>query len=138
MPSQQPSCQSEVEDETPNNAPPITASARAMVLQVSSFVLLPLIAGFPMLCLTAILLGLGEAAISPCMMSFLVGKIRLSNRGLAIGVYGAGEDIGILTGPMIVGYLYQEHGADFSFYITAVLMLTNILISIPLLRKATE
>lgn len=109
-----------------------------MILQVSSFVLLPLIAGFPMLCLTAVLLGLGEAAISPCMMSFLVGKIRLSNRGLAIGVYGAGEDIGILTGPLIVGYLYQDYGAEFSFYIAAALMLTNILMAILLLRKATE
>jgi MFS family permease len=109
-----------------------------MILQVSSFILLPAITGFPMLCLTAVLLGLGEAAISPCMMTFLINKIRFSNRGLAIGVYGAGEDIGILTGPLVVGYLYQDYGAEFSFYLTAALMLANIMVSIPLLRKTTQ
>jgi MFS family permease len=109
-----------------------------MILQASSFVLLPVITGFPMLCLTAVLLGLGEAAISPCMMAFLISKIRFSNRGLAIGVYGAGEDIGILTGPLVAGYLYQDYGAEFSFYLTAALMLANVMVSIPLLRKAAQ
>lgn len=109
-----------------------------MILEASSFLLLPVIKGFPMLCLTAVLLGLGEAAITPCMMAFLINKIRFSNRGLAIGVYGAGEDIGILAGPLVVGYLYQDYGAEFSFYLTAALMLANIMISIPLLKKATQ
>jgi MFS family permease len=109
-----------------------------MILQGSSFILLPVITGFPMLCLTAVLLGLGEAAISPCMMAFLISKTRFSNRGLAIGVYGAGEDIGILTGPLIVGYLYQGYGAEFAFFLTAALMLANIMVSILLFGKAAR
>jgi MFS family permease len=109
-----------------------------MILETSSFTLLPVITGFPMLCLTAVLLGLGEAAISPCMMTFLMSKIRSSNLGLAIGVYGAGEDIGILTGPLVVGYLYQDYGAEFSFCLTAALMLANTMISVPLLKKAAQ
>lgn len=109
-----------------------------MILQAFSFILLPIITGFPMLCLTAVLLGLGEAAISPCMMTCLISKIRFSNRGLAIGVYGAGEDIGILTGPLVAGYVYQDYSAEFSFYLTAALMLANIMVSIPLLRKAAQ
>jgi len=109
-----------------------------MILQASSFILLPVITGFPMLCLTAVLLGLGEAAISPCMMAFLINKIRLSNRGLAIGVYGAGEDIGILTGPLVAGYLYQDYGGEFAFFLTAALMLANIIVVIPLFRKIAQ
>jgi predicted MFS family arabinose efflux permease len=72
------------------------------------------------------------------MMAFLISRIRSSNRGLAIGVYGAGEDVGILAGPLVAGYLYQDYGAEFSFYITATLMLANIMLSMPLLRKATQ
>jgi len=109
-----------------------------MILEASSFLLLPSVTGFPMLCLTAVLLGLGEAAISPCMMAFLINRIRFSNRGLAIGVYGAGEDVGILVGPLVVGYLYQDYGAEFSFYLTGAMMLANVMISIPLLKKAAE
>jgi predicted MFS family arabinose efflux permease len=53
-------------------------------------------------------------------------------------VYGAGEDVGIFAGPLVAGYLYQDYGAEFSFYITAALMLANIMLSMPLLRKATQ
>ena len=106
-----------------------------MILQVCAFILLPIVSGFSALCLTAALLGLGEAAISPCMMAFLIGKIRSSNRGLAIGVYGAAEDVGILTGPLVTGYLYQDYGAESSFYFSAALMVANTVIAIPLFRK---
>ena len=109
-----------------------------MILQASSFILLPVITGFPILCLTAVLLGLGEAAISPCMMALLMDKIRFSNRGIAIGVYGAGEDIGILTGPLVAGYLYQDYGAEFAFFFVAALMVANIIVAIPLFRKITQ
>jgi MFS family permease len=106
-----------------------------MVMQVCAFLLLPIVSGFSALCLTAALLGLGEAAISPCMMAFLIGKTRFSNRGLAIGVYGAAEDVGILTGPLVIGYLYQGYSAEFSFFFTAALMVANIVIAIPLFRE---
>ncbi len=109
-----------------------------MVLEVVAFLLLPIIAGFPALLLTAVLLGLGEAAISPCMMAFLISKFRFSNRGLAIGVYGAAEDVGILTGPLAAGYLYQDYGAESSFYFSAGLMATNAVLALPLLRKASR
>lgn len=109
-----------------------------MGLEVFSFLLLPAITGFPTLCFTAVLLGLGEAAISPCIMAFLIDNIRFSNRGLAIGVYGAGEDVGILIGPLAMGFLYQDYGAEFSFYVTAALMLANTVVSMPLLREAAQ
>jgi MFS family permease len=109
-----------------------------MLLEFGSFMLLPSVNGFPFLCLTAILLGSGEAAISISMMTFLMDKMRLSNRGLAIGVFGAGEDVGILVGPLIVGYLYRDYGAEFSFYLTAMLMLVNVILSISLLRRISR
>jgi MFS family permease len=69
------------------------------------------------------------------MMSLLTRNIRLSNRGIAIGVYGAGEDIGILIGPLVVGYVYQTYSPELSFYLTAGLMLINAAVSTFLLRK---
>lgn len=109
-----------------------------MFLEFGSFILLPIVTGFPMLCFTAVLLGAGEAAISTSMMTFLIRRIRPFRRGLAIGVYGAGEDVGILVGPLVIGYLYRGYGADFSFYLTGILMLVNVVLSILLLRKTYD
>lgn len=109
-----------------------------MALQASSFMLLPLVTGFSLLCFTAVLLGLGDAATNPCMMAFLMSKIRSPNHGLAIGVYGAGEDLGALAGPLIVGSFYQYYGAEVSFYLTAALMLANIMFATLLLAKAAK
>jgi MFS family permease len=109
-----------------------------MALQTLSFIVLPLVTGFPLLCSTAILFGLGEAATNPCMLAFLANKIRPSNQGLAIGVYGAGEDVGALIGPLIIGSLYQGFGAEFSFYLAAAIMLANTMIATSLLAKAAR
>jgi MFS family permease len=106
-----------------------------MLLLASSFLLLTAVTDIVMLCVTAIILGLGNAAVGPLMMSLLTRNIRLSNRGIAIGVYGAGEDIGILIGPLVVGYVYQTYSPELSFYLTAGLMLINAAVSTFLLRK---
>ncbi|MEM3666285.1 MAG: MFS transporter [Candidatus Bathyarchaeia archaeon] len=106
-----------------------------MLLLALAFLLLPNATDIVMLCASAIVLGFGNAAVGPPMMSLLTGNIRLSNRGIAIGVYGAGEDIGILIGPLIVGYFYQAYSPELSFYLTAGLMLINTAFSTFLLRR---
>lgn len=117
-------------------APKIIASG--MLLFSASLFLLSTLTGFSMLCLTSIILGLGEAAVSPLMIALLTSKISVSNRGLAIGIYGAGEDIGILLGPLVAGYIYQIYGAEYSFYLTAIIMLASTVISVPLLNRAAQ
>jgi MFS family permease len=109
-----------------------------MVLQATAFVMLPIVSGFPLLFSTAAIFGLGEAATNPCMLAFMAGKIRSSNQGLAIGVYGAGEDIGALIGPLVIGNLYQNFTAEFSFCVTAVIMIVNTILAASLLRRATR
>jgi MFS family permease len=109
-----------------------------MTLQAFSLLLLPNTVGLPMLCVTAVILRLGSSAISPSLMALLTDKIRPSKRSLAIGVYGAGEDLGMLLSPLIVGYIYQNYNAELSFYFTAGLMIANIGIALPLLSKIEE
>jgi MFS family permease len=109
-----------------------------MALQCVSFSILPLITGITMLSLVAIILGLGNASVGPPMMALLTDKIRPSKLGLAIGLYGGGEDIGILIGPMLIGYVYQNYSAELSFFLAAGLMLTNILISFFLLKRIVD
>jgi MFS family permease len=106
-----------------------------MGLQALSFLLLPMTAGVVMLYLTAVIIGVGNAAVNPAMMALLTDKLCPSNHGFAIGVYGAGEDIGILLAPLIAGYFYQNHSAELSFLLAAVFMLVNIIVSIPLLKR---
>jgi MFS family permease len=109
-----------------------------MLLYATSLFLLPTLTGLPMLCLTSIILGLGEAAVTPLMMALITSKTSASNRGLAIGLYGAGEDIGILLGPLVAAYIYQIYGAEYSFYLTAIIMLVSAVIYMPLLRKVVQ
>ena len=106
-----------------------------MGLQALSFLLLPMTTDIVMLYLTAVIIAVGNAAVNPAMMALLTDKLRPSNHGFAIGVYGAGEDIGILLGPLIAGYIYQNHSAELSFLLAAVFMLVNIIVSIPLLKR---
>jgi len=106
-----------------------------MLLQAFSFLLLPISSSTMLLVLTAIILGVGIAAINPAMMALLTEKIPISKQGLALGVYGSGEDVGIWIGPLIVGYIYQNYGAEVSFYITAGLMFFNLILSILLLKN---
>jgi DHA1 family multidrug resistance protein-like MFS transporter len=106
-----------------------------MGLQALSFLLLQMTAGVVMLYLTAVIIGVGNAAVNPTMMALLTDKLRPSNHGFAIGVFGAGEDFGILLGPLIAGYFYQNHSAELSFLLAAAFMLVNIIVSIPLLQR---
>lgn len=106
-----------------------------MLLGAFSFLLLSIVSGIIMLYLTAVISGLGNAAVNPSMMALLTDKVQNSNMGFALGVYGAGEDIGMWIGPLIVGYVYQIYSAELSFYLTAGLILFNIVAAIPLLKK---
>ncbi len=106
-----------------------------MVLQALSFLLLPVISGIMALGLTAVVMSFGNAAVNPPMMALLTDNISASKHGLALGLYGAGEDIGIWIGPLVVGYVYQNYGAESSFYTTAGLMFLSTVLSVLLLRK---
>jgi MFS family permease len=105
-----------------------------MFLQALAFLLLPTISGFLPLVLTSILLSLGNAAVSPTLMALLTDKISASKHGLVLGLFGAGEDAGIVLGPLLIGYMYQNYSPEFSFYITSGLMFVAIAYSYLLLK----
>jgi MFS family permease len=109
-----------------------------MGLNAFTFILLSTTPGVIIIYLTSAILAFGTAAVSPPLMALLTDKILPANQGIAIGVFGAGEDLGILIGPVIVGYVYQNYSAESSFLLTAVVMFINIIISIPLLRKLEQ
>ena len=66
-----------------------------MVFEAVALILLPWVSGLVLLSVTAMLLSFGNSATSPIMMALLTDKISASKHGLALGVYGAGEDLGI-------------------------------------------
>jgi DHA1 family multidrug resistance protein-like MFS transporter len=107
-----------------------------MVFEALAFVLLPWVSGIVLLSVTAMLLSFGNSAVSPIMMAFLTDKISASKHGLALGLYGAGEDLGIWVGPLMIGYLYQTYSAEVSFHVAAAIMLVTISFSFFILKKA--
>lgn len=107
-----------------------------MVFEALAFVLLPWASGIVLLSVTAMLLSFGNSATSPIMMALLTDKISKAKHGLALGLYGSGEDLGIWLGPLMIGYLYQTYSAELSFLVTAAIMLVTIVFSFFILKKA--
>jgi MFS family permease len=107
-----------------------------MVFEALAFVLLPWVSGIVLISVTAMLLSFGNSATSPIMMALLTDKISTAKHGLALGVYGSGEDLGIWLGPLMIGYLYQTYSAEVSFHVTAAIMLVTISFSFFILKKA--
>jgi MFS family permease len=103
-----------------------------------SFLYLPFVSGVAALYLAAVLFALGRYAIVPNMMALLTDHIPSSKRGIALGLYGSGEDVGLLIGPLVVSYVYQFYGSAASFYLTAGLLFTITCVAIPVLRKIKQ
>lgn len=106
-----------------------------MVLNASSFVLLPLIAGGNQLYVVAAIHSIGEAAVSPPMMALLAESISPMSHGLTYGLYGAGEDVGVLLGPIISSHIYQYGSPALAFNVFAIVMLAGAFFAFILLKK---
>jgi MFS family permease len=106
-----------------------------MVFCCSAFLLFPVISGIRQLYLSVTLFSIGSSAIAPCMLALVVDKVSVSSQGKAIGIFGAGEDLGFLFGPLIGSYVYQQYSPASSFYLCAVLLLSAIVCTPVILRK---
>jgi MFS family permease len=64
-------------------------------------------------------LALAFAMFMPAGMALLSESVRPSQQGLAMGIYGLCEDMGMVVGPAIGGFLWSAIGPQATFYAAA-------------------
>ena len=57
------------------------------------------------------------------MLSKLASKEKI---GITMGIYGSFEDLGLIIGPIIFGYIWDTHGAQHIYPLTAASALLAI------------
>lgn len=60
-------------------------------------------------------IGLGQAAFNPARTALLSDIAPLRRQGLVIGLYGSAEDMGLLIGPLVAGFLWEGLGPAVAF-----------------------
>jgi MFS family permease len=70
--------------------------------------------------ISAFLGGLSFSMLGPLSLALFVGSVSRSRRGLAIGVYGAAEDIGIIVGPALFSLTLAGLGVSTAFVAIAL------------------
>ena len=71
--------------------------------------------------LSAFLSGVSFSMLGPLSLTLFVGLVSSSRKGLAIGVYGAAEDIGIIIGPALFSLVLVGVGVSSAFLAIAAI-----------------
>ncbi len=110
----------------------------AMALWSVSFGLLPSISGLYQAYLMMALFAVARSSERPVIIALLTDNVPSSMLGTAIGIYGSGEDIGILLGSSVTAYTMEHYGSAFSFYFASALLAVGFACAIVLLRRVEE
>ena len=69
----------------------------------------------------------GMAAVIPAAVAMVADLTPLRRQGRMIGLFGTSEDIGIMLGPMLCGFLWDGIGPRAAFLITALVPVAGLL-----------
>ena len=76
--------------------------------------------GYASLAVSTLLLTVGFAAAVPAGVAFVSDVTPPSRQGRMIGLYGGCENIGIMAGPVLCGFVWDAQGPSLAFAATAV------------------
>lgn len=97
-----------------------------MVLCAGSFAAIPMLHGFYLLSLAALIFGLGEALVTSSSAALIIDLCQEKHFGAAMGTFGTLFDIGHASGPILAGLLIAQLGYQSAFLIMAALLLIAI------------
>ncbi|MCI4372066.1 MAG: MFS transporter [Thermoplasmata archaeon] len=72
--------------------------------------------------------GLGW--LSASLLPLALGGMPASQQGTAVGVFGSFEDLGLLVGPVVIGFAYAGYGVHTVFVLVAAVALAGVLLSL--------
>ncbi len=89
---------------------------------------------FSWLAVSIVLLALSSAAYLPAASALLSEGVPLHRQGTAMGLYGFLEDVGLIVGPAVGGYLWSASGPQAPFYLGGLAAASGVLLFLSLLR----
>jgi len=115
--------------------------ALSMILMTLSFLAMSMVRNFYQLVVVALIYGVGFAILFPILTSVLVLHIPGLPRGMALGIFTAGFDMGVAAGAMFGG-LSQFINFQWLYMILSLIPLTGLIVYqhkyIPLIRQKTS
>jgi MFS family permease len=89
----------------------------------------PFIESVPLLIASQGLVGLGRGIFFPVLMALSIQGVSSSERATAMGVFQSLYAIGMLVGPLALGFLADGMGLDSVFYLSVVLCILGGMLS---------
>jgi MFS family permease len=89
----------------PDRMPPFRLGSVALALTALGLAGAALFGSVPGLLVSAVVMGIGVAFITPAMFSAVVSRVRPTERGAALGTASVFIDIGFGGGPVLVGFV---------------------------------
>lgn len=83
----------------------------------------------------SLVMAAGNAASNPARQALIADIAPAGRQGLAMGVYGVAEDVGILVGPLIGGLLWDRFGPAAAFMSFGAAYVTTAVAAAMLLRE---
>lgn len=97
-----------------------------LLVAMSGLVTLHFTANTPMLMAAGLLYGLGFSTVSPVIYALIAEEVRPEKRGTALGMAAASNDMGIMFGSLMGGFVVFQTGFNFIFLLAAFLLLVAI------------
>ena len=88
----------------------------------------PFTENYLMISLAAVLLGIGTGGAGQAPLAMATDATMNDPRGLSIGLYRLFGDIGFVVGPIILGFIADNHGLRMPFYFMTVLILISAIL----------
>lgn len=98
-----------------------TALALSFAVMAGAFIWVPFIKSVPLLIVSQGLVGVGRGLFYPVLMALSIQEVPSSARSTAMGVFQSLYAIGMLVGPLVLGFLADGLGLDSVFYVSAAL-----------------
>jgi len=104
--------------------------AASLLLLAASFLMMPFSPSFEIQAAFFLLVGLGFGILLPLLPVTVAEVVTPSVRGTAIGVYRAIFDSGAIVAPVLLTWIAVTWGSNACFYVIAVLLFMNALVSL--------
>ena len=102
----------------------------SFLVMAAAFAWVPFIHNVPLLIASQMLVGLGRGIFFPVLMTLSIQSVPSTERATAMGVFQSLYAIGMLLGPLLLGFLADGLGLDSVFYVSAVLCVVGGLASL--------
>jgi MFS family permease len=101
--------------------------AFGLLAGVLCFIVLVFAKSTPAAYASAVIAGISFSAISTHSLARFTKLISASRQGVAIGIYGAAEDVGVIVGPLVFSAIWSAVSLDAALVATSAILLVVLL-----------